>query len=109
MVLICSYPANWTDYSELFLHTDQFLENALHLAEFSWKAQVARLDKPVSKDYWAMSADTVNAYYDPSLNSINFPAGLYPISFCRCSCCCCAKLPACRRACANGLDIHLVV
>ncbi len=75
-VLFCRYPANWTDYSSLHLNNDQFFENALHLAAFSWTQTVERLHKPVSKDYWAMSTDTVNAYYDPSLNSINFPAGI---------------------------------
>lgn len=70
------YPANWTDYSELSLQSGMFLENAFRLAEFSWQINLNRLGKAVSKDSWAMSADTVNAYYDPSLNSINFPAGI---------------------------------
>lgn len=70
------YPSKWTDYSDLELRSNEFMKNAFHLAAFSWKLSLQRLYQNVSKDYWAMSADTVNAYYDPSLNSINFPAGI---------------------------------
>jgi len=70
------YPDIWRDYSSLTVGRSDFFENVSRAARFETKRQAAKIGKPVDKGEWGMSAPTVNAYYDSSMNDINFPAGV---------------------------------
>ncbi len=75
------YPDKWRDYSMLTITPDGALENSIHAREFESARQLAKIDKPVDKNEWEMSPPTVNAYYDDSMNNINFPAGILQPAF----------------------------
>ena len=70
------HPTKWRDYSKVPVHPDTYLANTLATTEFEVKRNVAQLGKPVDKAEWGMSPPTVNAYFDPTANNINFPAGI---------------------------------
>jgi putative endopeptidase len=70
------YPDHWRDYSNLtIVHGDAF-GNAQRAREFENHRELAKIGQPVDRGEWGMSPPTVNAYYDPSMNDINFPAGI---------------------------------
>jgi putative endopeptidase len=70
------YPDTWRDYSALTIRANELVAD-IHAAEaFDWNRQLARLDAPVDRSEWYMTPPTNNAYYDPSLNEIAFPAGV---------------------------------
>jgi putative endopeptidase len=76
------YPDRWRDYGALAVRRDDFAGNAVHAAEFELRRQLAKIGKPVDRGEWEMTPPTVNAYYDPQMNDINFPAGtLQPPAF----------------------------
>jgi putative endopeptidase len=70
------YPDKWRDYSKLDIKPNDALGNAIRAREFETARQLNKINKPVNKEEWDMSPPTVNAYYDPSMNNINFPAGI---------------------------------
>ena len=70
------YPEKWRDYSKLEIKRDDLLENLRHDAVFERNYRLAKLGKPVDEKEWGMTPPTVNAYYSPSMNDINFPAGI---------------------------------
>ena len=70
------YPDHWRDYSNLVISRDDAFGNALRATAFENRRQLAKIGKPVDRGEWGMSPPTVNAYYDPSMNDINFPAGI---------------------------------
>lgn len=70
------YPDKWRDYSSLIIKPDDALGNSIRAREFESARQLHKIGKPVDKQEWEMSPPTVNAYYDPSMNNINFPAGI---------------------------------
>jgi endothelin-converting enzyme/putative endopeptidase len=70
------YPAKWRDYSSLTVARGTLFENVRAAREFEWQRQVKRLDQPVDRTEWEMTPQTVNAYYDPLLNQITFPAAI---------------------------------
>ena len=71
------FPDKWTDYSSLNLTSDSYLQNVLVCQEWGIQDMIAkRLNKPVDKDEWHMTPQTVNAYYNPTTNEICFPAGI---------------------------------
>jgi endothelin-converting enzyme/putative endopeptidase len=70
------YPDRWRDYSALSIARGDALGNSMRANEFEFNRQIQKIGKPVDRTEWSMSPPTVNAYYDPSLNSINFPAGI---------------------------------
>src|SRR3989475_142412 len=70
------YPVKWRDYSSVAIRPDAFLGNVRAGTEFEVKRRLSRLGKPVDKAEWRMTPPTVNAYYDPTANNINFPAGI---------------------------------
>ena len=70
------YPSKWTDYSALSIAADSLFENMRAIREFSWQQEVERLSGPVDRELWEMSPQTVNAYYNPLLNQITFPAAI---------------------------------
>ncbi len=75
------YPDKWRDYSKLTIRRDQALGNSMRAREFESARQLNKINKPVDKNEWEMSPPTVNAYYDPSMNNINFPAGILQPAF----------------------------
>jgi len=76
------YPDKWRDYSKLEIVRGDNLGNVTRSREFEFNRQLAKIGKPVDKGEWDMTAPTVNAYYNPQMNDINFPAGvLQPPAF----------------------------
>jgi putative endopeptidase len=70
------YPSKWRDYSALTVEKGKHFENVVNARLFEWKRQVARLGKPVDREEWVMNPQTVNAYYNPLMNQITFPAAI---------------------------------
>jgi len=70
------YPDRWRDYSALKVVRGDALGNILRGVEFENHRQLAKIGKPVDRGEWGMTPPTVNAYYNPSMNDINFPAGI---------------------------------
>ena len=70
------YPDNWEDYSKLNIEEDDLLGNMQRSAMFVYEKNLARQGGPVDKSEWAMTPQTVNAYYNPPLNEIVFPAAI---------------------------------
>jgi endothelin-converting enzyme/putative endopeptidase len=70
------YPDHWRDYSKLIVKPDDAYGNAERAAVFENLRQIDKIGKPVDRGEWGMSPPTVNAYYNPSMNDINFPAGI---------------------------------
>lgn len=70
------YPDKWRDYSSLNIVRDDFYGNDVRADEFEMKRQLAKVGQPVDRTEWDMSPPTVNAYYNPQMNDINFPAGV---------------------------------
>ncbi len=70
------YPENWRDYSALVVKRDDPLGNIERNVEFERRRNYNKLGKPVDEKEWGMTPPTVNAYYNPPNNDINFPAGI---------------------------------
>lgn len=77
------YPNKWTDYSNLTIDpTKSFYENVMACRKFAHDKNIAeKAGKPVDKDEWFMTPQTVNAYYNPTTNEICFPAGILQYPF----------------------------
>jgi len=70
------YPRRWRDYSKLVISPTDLPGNVKRAVEFENDRKLAQLGGPIDRDEWQMTAPTVNAYYDPQLNEIVFPAGI---------------------------------
>jgi putative endopeptidase len=70
------YPNKWRDYSALEVKPGDAFGNRERSEIFEWHREVARLDKPTDRDEWAMTPQTVNAYYNPVFNEVVFPAAI---------------------------------
>jgi len=70
------YPDQWRDYSSIRVVRDNYFANVTRATSFELHRQLERIGKPVDLDEWFMTPATVNAYYNPSMNDINFPAGV---------------------------------
>ena len=70
------YPDKWRDYSKLIVVRGDALGNAIRATEFENHRLLAKIGQPVDRGEFGMSPPTVNAYYSPSMNDINFPAGI---------------------------------
>jgi len=70
------YPSHWRDYSSVKIVRDSYLNNVAQASSFEFERWVAKIGKPVDRSEWTMTPPTINAYYDPQLNTINFPAGI---------------------------------
>jgi predicted metalloendopeptidase len=75
------YPRKWRDYSKVAISRDDFAGNSMRAAEFRTAENIAKIGKPTDKSEWTMSTPTVNAFYSPQNNSINFPAGILQAPF----------------------------
>lgn len=70
------YPEKWRDYSKLDIKRDDLVGNLRRSAAFEFNYDMNKIGKPVDEKEWGMTPPTVNAYYDPAMNDINFPAGI---------------------------------
>lgn len=70
------YPDKWRDYTKLEIKADDLVGNARRAAEFALDYQLDKLGKPVDRHEWHMTPQTVNAYYNPEMNEIVFPAAI---------------------------------
>ena len=70
------YPDKWRDYSKLEIRRDDLVGNVRRAAAFELDRQLAKLGKPVDRAEWGMTPQTVNAYYNPGMNEIVFPAAI---------------------------------
>ena len=75
-MLKIGYPDKWRDYSTLKVVKDDYYGNMQRATAFEYKRQLDKLGKPVDRAEWGMNPQTVNAYYNPSLNEIVFPAAI---------------------------------
>ena len=70
------YPDHWRDYSSVTITRTSYLDNVHETTAFEFHRQLNKIGKPVDRAEWGMTPPTINAYYDPQLNTINFPAGI---------------------------------
>jgi endothelin-converting enzyme/putative endopeptidase len=70
------YPDKWRDYSALEVKPDDYIGNVERSYRFEDARRWNKLGKPVDRDEWGMTPPTVNAYFNPQMNDINFPAGV---------------------------------
>ena len=77
------YPDKWDDYSKLTIDpTLSYADNCRHMSEFGWEKHIdEKWGKPVDREEWHMTPQTVNAYYNPTTNEICFPAGILQYPF----------------------------
>jgi putative endopeptidase len=76
MQLRVGYPDEWRDYSALVIDRGPYVLNVMRANAFEFARQLAKVGRPVDRSEWYMTPQTVNAYYDPSMNSLNVPAGI---------------------------------
>jgi putative endopeptidase len=76
MTLKIGYPDKWRDYSAFDVTRDSYIENLRRSRKFEFDWQMNKIGKPVDRTEWQMTPPTVNAYYDPDMNEIVFPAGI---------------------------------
>ncbi len=70
------YPNKWRDYSSVKIVPNDLVANVAQATKFEFQRQLEKIGKPVDRGEWGMTPATINAYYDPQLNTINFPAGI---------------------------------
>jgi putative endopeptidase len=76
ITLKIGYPDKWRDYSKYDVTRGPYVENLLHGNDFEFHWDLSKIGKPLDRTLWQMTPPTVNAYYDPSMNEIVFPAGI---------------------------------
>lgn len=75
-ILKIGYPDKWRDYTKLNIVRDSYVANLIASAEFQTDYGNSQIGKPVDRKLWGMTPPTVNAYYNPTINEIVFPAGI---------------------------------
>ncbi|WP_289630490.1 M13 family metallopeptidase [uncultured Phocaeicola sp.] len=75
------YPDRWRDYTALDVEKDSYWANVKRATKFELDYELAKAGKPVDRDEWGMTPQTVNAYYNPTTNEICFPAGILQYPF----------------------------
>ena len=70
------YPNKWRDYSKLAIRKDDLVGNVKRASEFGYNRNITKLGKPIDREEWGMTPQTVNAYYSSSMNEIVFPAAI---------------------------------
>lgn len=81
IVVKVGYPDKWRDYTNLEITRDSYAANIKNAAVFSFRVNMDKLGKAVDRTEWGMTPQTVNAYYNPSMNEIVFPAGILQYPF----------------------------
>jgi endothelin-converting enzyme/putative endopeptidase len=75
------YPDKWRDYSSVKISPDDYFGDVVRTNEFDERRDLNKINKPLDRSEWDMTPPTVNAYYDPTANNINFPAGILQAPF----------------------------
>lgn len=75
------YPDKWRDYSSLIVDRGSYVGNVIRANQYLNKRDLDKIGKPLDRSEWAMTPQTINAYYDPSMNNINLPAGILQAPF----------------------------
>ncbi|MGV8885758.1 MAG: M13 family metallopeptidase [Microbacteriaceae bacterium] len=75
------YPVKWRDYSSLEVSADDLLGNVRAVNEFEFQRELGKIGKPLDRDEWFMTPQTINAYYNPGFNEIVFPAAILQFPF----------------------------
>ena len=75
------YPNKWRDYSALQISKDDLVGNVIRSHQFDYNKELNKLGKPIDRDEWGMTPQTVNAYYNPEMNEIVFPAAILQAPF----------------------------
>jgi putative endopeptidase len=75
------YPVKWRDYSSLEIVPGDLLANARATNEFDFQRELGKIGKPLDRDEWFMTPQTINAYYNPGFNEIVFPAAILQFPF----------------------------
>jgi putative endopeptidase len=70
------YPDKWIDYTPLTISKDSYFANVMNANHFAFKRDLDKIGKPIDRTEWGMTPQTVNAYYNPNMNEIVFPAGI---------------------------------
>ncbi len=70
------YPARWRDYGAYCVSRSDLIGNVMRSNEFDYARNIAKLGRPIDRDEWHMNPQTVNAYYNPEMNEIVFPAAI---------------------------------
>ncbi|MFP7761894.1 M13 family metallopeptidase [Marisediminicola sp. LYQ85] len=75
------YPVTWRDYSSLEIDAADLLGNVRATGEFEFQRELGKIGKPLDRDEWFMTPQTINAYYNPGFNEIVFPAAILQFPF----------------------------
>ncbi|SDD01680.1 M13 family metallopeptidase [Niabella drilacis] len=75
------YPDKWRDYSRVHIDRSKYFENIVAASRNNFDFQLSQLGRQVDESLWFMTPPTLNAYYDPTRNDINFPAGILQFPF----------------------------
>lgn len=75
------YPVKWRDYSALEIDASNLIGNVRATAEFEFNRELGKIGKPIDRDEWFMTPQTINAYYNPGFNEIVFPAAILQYPF----------------------------
>ncbi|TFD62145.1 peptidase M13 [Cryobacterium suzukii] len=75
------YPVKWRDYSSLSINADDLISNVKAAGEFEFQRELGKIGKPLDRDEWFMTPQTINAYYNPGFNEIVFPAAILQFPF----------------------------
>jgi len=75
------FPVKWRDYSKLEIDADDLVANVRATAEFEFNRELGKIGKPIDRDEWFMTPQTINAYYNPGFNEIVFPAAILQYPF----------------------------
>ncbi|MBC5775365.1 M13 family metallopeptidase [Pontibacter sp. KCTC 32443] len=70
------YPDKWEEYKGLDISRDSYAANMMRASQFAFRKNIGKIGQPIDRTEWFMSPPTVNAYYNPSMNEIVFPAGI---------------------------------
>jgi len=70
------YPDKWKDYSKLITTRDSYVKNVMNADKFEFTYNLSKIGKPVDRQEWGMTPQTINAYYSPNMNEIVFPAAI---------------------------------
>lgn len=75
------YPVKWRDYSAMTIQPDDLIANVRAASEFEFQRELGKIGKPLDRDEWFMTPQTINAYYNPGFNEIVFPAAILQFPF----------------------------
>lgn len=75
------YPVKWRDYSTLAIDPSDLVASVRAVAEFDFQRELGKIGKPIDRDEWFMTPQTINAYYNPGFNEIVFPAAILQLPF----------------------------